>query len=81
MRFLSKSLLGLAAASQLVSASRVIHKDVVVVGGGASGAYAAVRIRNDFHKSIALIEKQDILVGDSEARTCSLQPHRIAMAN
>jgi succinate dehydrogenase/fumarate reductase flavoprotein subunit len=34
----------------------------VVIGGGASGAYAAVRLRDDFNKSIALIEKQSILV-------------------
>ncbi|CAG8365407.1 unnamed protein product [Penicillium salamii] len=40
-----------------------IYRDVAVIGGGASGAYAAVRIRDDFHKSIALIEKQDILGG------------------
>ena len=42
--------------------SDVIYRDVAVIGGGASGAYAAVRIRDDFHKSIALIEKQEILV-------------------
>jgi flavin-dependent dehydrogenase len=37
----------------------------VVVGGGASGAYAAVRLRDDFGKSVALIEKQSILVSFS----------------
>ncbi|KAJ5758354.1 uncharacterized protein N7511_007048 [Penicillium nucicola] len=40
-----------------------LYRDVVVVGGGASGAYAAVRLRDDFNKSIALIEKQSILGG------------------
>jgi hypothetical protein len=39
-----------------------LYRDVVVIGGGASGAYAAVRLRDDFDKSIALIEKQNILV-------------------
>lgn len=40
----------------------ILYRDVVVIGGGASGAYAAVRLRDDFNKSIALIEKQSILV-------------------
>lgn len=48
------------------SLSDIIYRDVAVIGGGASGAYAAVRIRDDFHKSIALIEKQDILVCPSQ---------------
>jgi uncharacterized NAD(P)/FAD-binding protein YdhS len=40
----------------------IIYRDVAVIGGGASGAYAAVRLRDDFGKSIALIEKQENLV-------------------
>lgn len=40
----------------------VLTKDVVIIGGGASGAYAAVRLRDDYNRSIALIEKQDHLV-------------------
>src|SRR4051812_3723415 len=31
-------------------------KDVAIIGGGASGTYAAVRLREDFNKSIVLIE-------------------------
>jgi ribulose 1,5-bisphosphate synthetase/thiazole synthase len=57
--------LGLAAAASLATASllpNILFKDVVVVGGGASGAYAAVRLRDDFGKSVGLIEKQSILV-------------------
>ena len=39
-----------------------IYKDVVILGGGASGAHAAVRLREDYNKSIIIIEKQDNLV-------------------
>ncbi|KAM0414622.1 hypothetical protein ACHAPT_013532 [Fusarium lateritium] len=35
-----------------------INKDVIVVGGGAAGAYAAVLLREDHGKSIVLIEKE-----------------------
>ncbi|KID76132.1 Tryptophan halogenase, partial [Metarhizium brunneum ARSEF 3297] len=41
----------------------VLFKDVVIVGGGASGSYAAVRLREDFGKSITLVEKDEILGG------------------
>jgi ribulose 1,5-bisphosphate synthetase/thiazole synthase len=51
--------LSIAASNPLPD---LLHRDVVVIGGGASGAYAAVRLRDDFDKSIALIEKQSILV-------------------
>lgn len=40
----------------------VLVKDVVVIGGGASGAYAGVRLRDDFGKSVAIVEMQDRLV-------------------
>lgn len=43
--------------------SKVIEKDVVIIGGGASGTYAAVRLREDFNKSIALIEPKNRLGG------------------
>ena len=41
----------------------VIQKDVAIIGGGASGAYSAVRLREDFDLSVVLIEKEAILVG------------------
>ncbi|EFY85924.1 FAD dependent oxidoreductase, putative [Metarhizium acridum CQMa 102] len=41
----------------------LLFKDVVIVGGGASGSYAAVRLREDFGKSITLVEKDEILGG------------------
>lgn len=50
---------GTAATAQ---APKTVVKDVAIIGGGASGAYAAVRLRNDYGKSIALIEMQGRLV-------------------
>ncbi|KAL4767043.1 hypothetical protein BDW60DRAFT_200935 [Aspergillus nidulans var. acristatus] len=52
--------------SSLITATPIsdtISKDVVIVGGGAGGAYAAVRLREDYGKSIALIEKRGYLGG------------------
>lgn len=40
----------------------VLVKDIVIIGGGASGAYASVRLRDDFGKSVAIVEMQDRLV-------------------
>jgi hypothetical protein len=40
----------------------VITKDVAILGGGASGTYAAVRLREDYGKSVVLIEKEAVLV-------------------
>ncbi|KAH6655669.1 amine oxidase [Truncatella angustata] len=65
---------GLGIYSQTVPATRIpdtaassiIEKDVVIVGGGASGAHAAVRLREDYGKSIVIIEKQDNLGGHVE---------------
>ena len=41
----------------------IVNKDVVILGGGASGSYAAVRLREDYGKSVLLIEKEAALVG------------------
>lgn len=46
----------------------VITKDVVVLGGGASGTYAAVRLQEDYNKSVLLIEKEPVLVGAQSVR-------------
>jgi hypothetical protein len=40
----------------------VVTKDVVILGGGASGAHAAVRLREDLGKSVLVVEKQGHLV-------------------
>ncbi|PMD41025.1 amino oxidase [Hyaloscypha variabilis F] len=53
-------------ASHYTAAPRTIYKDVVILGGGASGAHAAVRLREDYNKNIIIIEKQDNLGGHVE---------------
>jgi hypothetical protein len=40
-----------------------ITRDVAIIGGGASGAYAAVRLREDLNKSIIVIEPRPNLGG------------------
>lgn len=44
------------------AASRVIYRDVAILGGGASGAHAAVRLRQDFNKTVVVVEKNSKLV-------------------
>lgn len=60
-------LIALVAAAGGVSdtTNEVINRDVVIVGGGASGAHAAVKLR-DMGKTIALVEKRDKLGGHTE---------------
>ena len=43
-------------------ASRVLFKDVAIIGGGASGSHAAIRLKEDYGKSIVVIEAQSRLV-------------------
>ncbi|KAK3933875.1 hypothetical protein QBC46DRAFT_359403 [Diplogelasinospora grovesii] len=57
------STLSAAAAISESACSCTITKDVVILGGGASGAYNAVRLREDFGKSIVLVEKKDHIGG------------------
>lgn len=39
-----------------------MHKNVVILGGGASGTCAAVRLREDYGKGVLLVEMEPILV-------------------
>ena len=41
----------------------IITKDVAIIGGGASGTYAAVRLREDLNTTVVVIEEQNRLVG------------------
>lgn len=43
----------------------VITKDVCVIGGGCSGTYTAIRLR-DFGQSVVVVEKRDRLGGHAE---------------
>lgn len=55
-----------APPSQILPTSTAEHTiivDVAIVGAGASGAYAAIRLKEDFGKSIAVIEKSSRLGG------------------
>lgn len=61
-------LIALVAAAGGVSdtTNEVINRDIVIVGGGASGAHAAVKLR-DMGKTIVLVEKRDKLVSQNAA--------------
>lgn len=40
-----------------------INRDVAIIGGGASGTYAAVRLREDLNKTVVVIEPRSNLGG------------------
>ncbi|KAK4164784.1 beta-cyclopiazonate dehydrogenase [Cladorrhinum sp. PSN259] len=42
---------------------QIVIRDVAIIGGGASGSYAAIRLKEDFNKSVILIEKQGRIGG------------------
>lgn len=48
--------------------SSIIRRDVCVIGGGSSGTYAAIGLR-DKGKSVAVIEKQGVLGGHTNTYT------------
>ncbi|KAI1775363.1 amine oxidase, flavin-containing superfamily [Hypoxylon cercidicola] len=50
------------------SPSDIIKRDVAIIGGGSSGTYTAVRLR-DRGKSVVVIEKRDTLGGHAETWT------------
>jgi hypothetical protein len=48
------------------SAQDTITVDVCIIGGGATGTYAAVRLQEDYGKSVIVVEKTDRLGGHTE---------------
>lgn len=50
------------ACVQRTTTSETIDVDVAIIGGGATGAYAAVRLRDDYQKTVLVIEKENRLV-------------------
>ena len=44
----------------------ILVRDVAIVGGGASGTYAAIRLQQDFNKTVILNEQKDELGGHTE---------------
>ena len=50
------------------SPSSIIHRDVVVIGGGASGTYGAISLK-DKGKSVVIVEAQDRLGGHTQTYT------------
>ena len=47
----------------------IIERDVVIIGGGSSGTYTAVRLQQDYNKTVAIIEKQATLGGHAQTYT------------
>jgi hypothetical protein len=69
---ISSFILGTTSAKidkRAFAADRTITKDVAVIGGGASGTYASIRLREDFNTSIILIEQRDHLGGHVDTYT------------
>src|SRR5277367_5498694 len=48
------------------SAQDTITVDVCIIGGGATGTYAAVRLQEDYGKSVIVVEKTGRLGGHTE---------------
>jgi heterodisulfide reductase subunit A-like polyferredoxin len=58
------ALLGLASSASITKRNpEVINRDFVVIGGGSSGTYSAIRLR-DLNYSVVVVEKkQELGVG------------------
>lgn len=59
---LTKSVFLYAALAGAGAYAQADEVDVLVVGGGATGAYAAVRLREDYNKTVLVVEKANRLV-------------------
>ena len=65
------TLLSLATAvieESAYSASSIIRRDVCIIGGGSTGTYAAIRLK-DSGKSVVVVEAQDRLGGHTNTYT------------
>lgn len=62
---LTKSVFLYAALAGAGAYAQADEVDVLVVGGGATGAYAAVRLREDYNKTVLVVEKANRLVSRS----------------
>ncbi|PIA98431.1 Beta-cyclopiazonate dehydrogenase [Cercospora beticola] len=51
------------------AAEDIIVRDIAILGAGASGTYAAIRLREDYNLSIAVIEKDDHIGGHTNTYT------------
>ncbi|KHN94888.1 FAD dependent oxidoreductase family protein [Metarhizium album ARSEF 1941] len=61
-------LLSALAASTIAHAHSVIHRDVAIIGGGASGLYAALRLRQMNH-SVVVVESRPEFGGHTASYT------------
>lgn len=55
---------------QLYRSKDIISRDVAILGGGSTGTYSAVRLSQDFGKSVVVVEKNGIFVSQSSQSTC-----------
>ncbi|KAL5114718.1 hypothetical protein ACEQ8H_007387 [Pleosporales sp. CAS-2024a] len=67
--FISTQVILAYATLQNTDSSRTIHTEVVIIGGGATGTYAAVRLREDLNTSVMLVEPKDHLGGSVSTYT------------
>jgi hypothetical protein len=58
----------ITSAVAQTSSDDIITRDVCIIGGGSSGTYAAVQLR-DSGKSVVVVEKEDVLGGNTNTYT------------
>ena len=68
LKFMALGALGIAIASpnrDPYSADKVITRDVLIIGGGSTGTYTAIQLK-DLGKSVVMVEAKDRLGGHTE---------------